>query len=81
MKITDIRNKYSEYKISYMSKKDYEIGITDTTASKRRKDIYENVYIASKDKKYWLLYADSGNFTGSFNTKYDTVSWFKNGGR
>ena len=83
MKITDIRNKFIEYKISYMQKKDFVIGITANKIGTRRQDIYENVYIASKDKKFYLLYVvdDFTGFTGSFKSKKEAVSWFKNGGR
>jgi len=31
MKIKDVREKFPEYKISYLNKKDYLVGITDSS--------------------------------------------------
>lgn len=81
MKIKEVRGKYPDYKISLMPKADYEIGITDTKINKRRKDKYEEIFIASNKRKYWLLYPNIGNMTGSFKSKKEAVAWFVNGGR
>ena len=81
MKIKDVREKFPEYKISYLNKKDYLVGITDTKIKKRREDLYEEVFIASNNRKFYLLYPSGNNFTGSFKNKNEAVNWFKNGGR
>ena len=81
MKIEQVRIEYPDYKISYMSRSDYEIGITDTKFAKRSKDLYEEIFIASNKRKYWILYTNTGNMTGHFKSKKDTVAWFVNGGR
>ena len=80
MKIKDVREKYRDYKISYIPKKDYLIGITEKF-KKRRQDLYDEVYIARKDSKYYLLYPVTNNFTRCFKNRKNTIDWFKNGGR
>jgi uncharacterized protein YlbG (UPF0298 family) len=81
MKITQLRTKYNDYKISYIPKIDYVIGITDTKLKKRRKDLYKEVFILSKKRKYWILYTNTEHMTGYFNSKKEAVKWFKDGGR
>ena len=81
MKIKEVREKYPNVKISYLPKKDFEIGLTDTILKIRRKDKYENVYIAREGKKYYILYPVSNFMTGSFITRRKAIDWFKLGGR
>ena len=44
-----------KYKISYIPKIDFEIGLTDTIIKRRRKDVYEETFISSNKGKYWTL--------------------------
>jgi len=81
MNIEQVRTKYTDYKISLMPKADYEIGITDTKIKVRRKDKYEEIFIASNKRKYYLLYINTNWMTGSFKSKKEAVAWFANGGR
>jgi len=81
MKIDEVREKYPEYKISYIPKSDFEIGLTDRLLKVIGKDIYEETFISSKNRKYWILYIKNGFMTGSFNSKKEAVTWFRNGGR
>ena len=82
MQIEEVKEKYPNLKISYFPKEDFLIGITDTKYKKRRKDLYEDVYIAEDDKnEFSLLYPSRNWFTGSFKTKQKAIEWFKNGGR
>ena len=81
MKIKDVREKYTDYKISYIPKKDYLIGITDNKIKVRRKDKYEEIFISSNKNKYWILYTNTGFMTGHFKSKKEAVAWFRNGGR
>lgn len=50
MDIKQVRAKYPDYKISHMPKAEYEIGITDNKIKKRRKDKYEEIFIASNKR-------------------------------
>ena len=81
MKIKEVREKYPDYKISYIPKKDYLIGINRSKIYRRRKDKYEEIFISSKKRKYWILYIDTGFMTGGFKSKKDAIAWFRNGGR
>lgn len=81
MNIKQVREKYPDYKISYMPKAEYIIGITDSKIGKRRKDNYKDVFIASNKQKYWLLYTNTGDMSGYFESKKKSVTWFANGGR
>lgn len=80
MGIKEVREKYIDYKISYIPKKDYMIGITDNIKV-RRKDKYEEIFISSNKNKYWILYINTGFMTGHFKSKKEAVAWFRNGGR
>lgn len=77
MSITEVKASYP-YTITYLPKKDYDLGIS---RPKDRKDEYENIFIASNKRKYWILYADTGDMTGSFKSKREAVAWFRGGGR
>lgn len=81
MNIDEVRQKYPEYKISYIPKADFEIGLIDTIRKVRRKDIYEETFISSNKGKYWILYINTGFMTGHFKSKKEAVAWFRNGGR
>lgn len=82
MTIKEVRLKYPELKISYLPKKDYLIGITDTKTMKQRKDDYDDVFIAKESRnKYYLLYPSRDWLTGSFLTREKAIEWFRKGGR
>jgi len=81
MRIDEVRQKYPEYKISYIPKVDFEIGLTDTILTRRRQDVYEETFISSNKGKYWILYINTGSMTGHFKSKKEAVAWFRNGGR
>jgi ribonuclease HII len=85
MKIKEVRNLYPKYKISFLPKKDYLIGIDDSKTlayKKRRKDLYNEVYIAKDNEdKYYLLYPTNNSITGSFINRQKAIDWFKKGGR
>lgn len=81
MKITEIREKYHDYKISYMSKKDYLVGTTKLMKKFFNDHKYEDIFIASKENKFWILYIDTGFMTGHFNSKKEAVEFFRKGGR
>jgi len=81
MKIKEVRERYSAYKISYIPKRDYLIGITDSVYKVRRKDKYEEIFISSLKNQYWILYPTQNFMTGSFKSKKEAVDWFKMGGR
>ena len=82
MKIQEVRKKYPEYKISYMAYNDYLAGMKERFSGVIRNDIkYEEIFVASKDKKFWLLYLDCRGMTGHFESKQKAVDWFIHGGR
>jgi uncharacterized protein YlbG (UPF0298 family) len=82
MKIQEVRLKYPEYKISYMAYNDYLVGMKSIHNQEVRDETkYEDVFVASKDKKFWLLYIDGRKMTGHFESKQKAVDWFKHGGR
>jgi hypothetical protein len=85
MKISEVRDKYSDYIVTYFPKKDYLYGINDDNSrfkTESRKDIYSEVFIAKdKDNKYYILYPVSESLTGSFSSRQKAIDWFKNGGR
>lgn len=85
MKIEEVRNLFPNYKISFLPKKDYLVGINDKKSlikKKRRKDLYDEVYLANDGEgKHYLLYPVSRNLTGWFDTRQKAIDWFKNGGR
>jgi hypothetical protein len=82
MKIQEVRLKYPEYKISYMAYNDYLVGTKPKFGNPMSSDSrYEDIFVASKDRKFWLLYVDTGHMTGHFESKQKAVDWFKHGGR
>jgi len=81
MNIKEIIKKFPDYKISYIPKKDYLIGITGTRMIKRTQTSYDELFIARKKDEYYLLYPTRGHFTGSFKSRQSAIDWFKNGGR
>lgn len=81
MKTKEAKDKYLGYKISRIPKKDFIVGITQVTTKKGRQDKYENVFIASKENNFYLLYVDTNWFTGPFPNKSRAIGWFRNGGR
>lgn len=83
MKIKEVKEKYPDYKISYIPKKDFLIGISETatTIKVTSEDTYEDIFIARKKNKYWILYINRNFMTGHFNSKREAVTWFRKGGR
>ncbi len=82
MTIKEVRLKYPKLKISYLPKKDYLIGITDSKTMKHRKDEYGDVFIAKECRnEYYILYPSTNWLTGSFLTRGKAIEWFKKGGR
>jgi len=88
MEIEKVRKKYPEYRISYVPKADFKVGNVDKILESGKRKItikmempYEEIFIASKKRKYWLLYTERDWMTGSFKSKKKVVQWFKNGGR
>jgi len=82
MDIQEARKKHKGHTISYLPKKDYLIGITpDNPKLPRSKYEYNNVYLARKDDKHYLLYPEDSSFTGHFESREKAINWFKNGGR
>ena len=76
--IKEVRENFPQYNISYIPKKDFLLGFRPIVKDDWK---YEEVFISSKNRKYWILYPSTGHMTGSFKSKIEAVNWFKNGGR
>lgn len=81
MTIKDVRVKYPQYKISYLPKKNYIIGVDPKRTNIRMNIQYDEVFIARHDNEYYLLYPHTNNLTGSFDTREKVIEWFAKGGR
>ena len=83
MKIAEVREKYPNYKVSYLPKKDYEEGIRPRFRVKFLNETkYDEVFLAkNKEGKHYLLYPDRDFMTGFFKTRHEAIDWFKHGGR
>lgn len=83
MKINEVREKYPNYKTSYLPKKDFIEGSKDRLGVRIiNKTKYDEVYLAKvDDNNHYLLYPNTNHLTGAFANRQKAIDWFKHGGR